>query len=75
MNLENPTQENLKFILDELAENLNVVNREILDPKDYDLEKYGELKLMYDMIKQKGQLSAPETQAFIDELRSVRKDT
>ncbi len=74
MNLENPSQENLKFILDELADNLKVVNREIMDPDDYDLEKYGELKLMYDMIKQKGQLSASETQAFIDELRSVRKN-
>ncbi|MBP1949092.1 DUF1128 domain-containing protein [Virgibacillus litoralis] len=73
MNLENPSQENLKFILDELAEMLNVVNRTIMDPEDYDLEKYEDIKFMYEMIKQKGQLSASETQAFIDELRSVRK--
>ncbi|MGP4106952.1 DUF1128 domain-containing protein [Virgibacillus sp. L01] len=73
MNLENPSQENLKFILDELAEMLNVVNRTIMDPEDYDLDKYEDIKFMYDMIKQKGQLSASETQAFIDELRSVRK--
>ncbi|SDQ61424.1 Uncharacterized protein YfkK, UPF0435 family [Virgibacillus subterraneus] len=73
MNLENPSQENLKFILDELAEMLNVVNRTIMDPEDYDLEKYEDIKFMYDMITQKGQLSASETQAFIDELRSVRK--
>lgn len=73
MNLENPSQENLTFILDELAEMLNVVNRTIMDPEDYDLDKYEDIKFMYDMIKQKGQLSASETQAFIDELRSVRK--
>lgn len=73
MNLENPSQENLKFMLDELADQLAVVNREILDSKDYDLDKYEEIKFMYDMIKQKGQLSASETQAFIDELRTVRK--
>ncbi|MFB4167529.1 DUF1128 domain-containing protein [Virgibacillus sp. JSM 102003] len=73
MNLENPSKENLTFILDELAEMLNVVNRTIMDPEDYDLDKYEDIKFMYDMIKQKGQLSASETQAFIDELRSVRK--
>jgi uncharacterized protein YfkK (UPF0435 family) len=73
MGLETPTKENLKVILDELAEHLNVVNRIIMDPKDYDLDKYDELKMMYDMVKQKGRLSTSETQAFIDELRSVRK--
>ncbi|WP_164669033.1 DUF1128 domain-containing protein [Virgibacillus doumboii] len=73
MNLENPSKENLEYILNELAEKLNVVNREIMDPEDYDLDKYEEIKFMYDMIIQKGQLSASETQAFIDELRSVRK--
>ncbi|QKY69005.1 DUF1128 domain-containing protein [Lentibacillus sp. CBA3610] len=73
MNLENPTQENLKFMLDELAEQLSVVNPELLDSADYDLEKYEDIKFMYDMVKQKGHLSASETQAFIAELRSVRK--
>ncbi|HLR62150.1 MAG TPA: DUF1128 domain-containing protein [Lentibacillus sp.] len=73
MNLENPTRENLKFMLDELADQLGVVNREVMDAADYDLDKYADIKFMYDMIKQKGQLSPSETQAFIDELRSVRK--
>ncbi|WP_010530630.1 DUF1128 domain-containing protein [Lentibacillus jeotgali] len=73
MNLENATQENLKFMLDELAEQLSVVNREVMQPEDYDLDKFDDIKFMYDMVKQRGQLSPSETQAFIDELRSVRK--
>ncbi|MFZ3576575.1 DUF1128 domain-containing protein [Virgibacillus sp. DJP39] len=73
MNLEQPSEENLKILLDELADRLKVANRSLLDPEDYDLEKYDELKFMYDMVVQKGHLSASETQAFIDELRSVRK--
>ncbi|GGJ92479.1 UPF0435 protein [Lentibacillus kapialis] len=73
MNLETPTQENLKFMLDELAEQLEVVNREVMDAEDYNLEKYDDIKFMYEMVKQKGQLSLSETKAFIDELRSVRK--
>ncbi|HLR41145.1 MAG TPA: DUF1128 domain-containing protein [Virgibacillus sp.] len=73
MDLDYPSKENLKYILDELAECLTVANRAIMDPEDYDLNKYEDLKLMYDMIIQKGQLSASESQAFIEELRSVRK--
>ncbi|MFA1818601.1 DUF1128 domain-containing protein [Virgibacillus oceani] len=73
MNLDQPTEQNLKIILDELADRLEVANRALMDPEDYDLEKYDELKLMYDMIINKGSLSASETQAFIEELRSVRK--
>ncbi|GAB3067523.1 DUF1128 domain-containing protein [Virgibacillus ainsalahensis] len=73
MNLDYPSQENMKIILNELADRLNVVNRTILDPDDYNIDKYDDLKLMYDMILQKGNLSAAETQAFIEELRTVRK--
>ncbi|MBY7143664.1 DUF1128 family protein [Virgibacillus sp. NKC19-3] len=73
MNLEYPSKENLKLLLHELADHLGVVNRKIMDPDDYDIDKYDDLKLMYDMITQKTNLSAAEKQAFIEELRSVRK--
>ncbi|GAQ17816.1 hypothetical protein OPHB3_1753 [Oceanobacillus picturae] len=74
MNLENPSKENMSYILEQLGERLDVVNRTILDPEDYDLNKYDELKLMYEIVVQKGRLSASEAQAFIEELRSVRKN-
>jgi len=73
MNLDNPSYENLGYILDVLADKLSVANRSLLDPEDYNIGKYDDLKLMYDMVINKGTLSAGETQAFIDELRSVRK--
>jgi len=73
LNLDHPSKENLEFILDELATKLNVVNRSLLDPEDYDLDKYNDLKLMYEIVIQKGQLTASETQAFIGELGATRK--
>ncbi|WP_010649372.1 DUF1128 domain-containing protein [Oceanobacillus massiliensis] len=73
MSLEKANEENMKLLLHELAERLNVVNRSIMDPEDYDLNKYEDLKFMYDMVVQKGQLSASETQAFIQELATIRK--
>ncbi|MDC3416425.1 DUF1128 domain-containing protein [Aquibacillus salsiterrae] len=73
MNLNDASKENLDFIINEMAELLKVVNRSIMDPDDYDLAKYNELKSLYDLIKQKGQLSVAETQAFVQELAASRK--
>lgn len=73
MGLENANEENMKILLDGLAEQLNIANRSIMDPEDYDLSKYEDLKFMYDMVVRKNQLSAPEKQAFITELATIRK--
>ncbi|MFD1850412.1 DUF1128 domain-containing protein [Oceanobacillus bengalensis] len=73
MNLETASEENLKFILEQLADKLNVVNRGLLDAEDYDIDKYDDLKLMYDIVIQKGKLSVLETQAFVEELGRIRK--
>lgn len=73
MNLDNPSQENLEFILKELTKKLDVANRKIMDPDGYNLEKYDELKFMYDVVIAKETLSPSETQAFVSELRTVRK--
>ncbi|WP_010093477.1 DUF1128 domain-containing protein [Ornithinibacillus scapharcae] len=74
MNLKNPTKENLEFMLTDLADRLSVVNRGLMDVEDYDLNKYMDIKFMYDIVVQKGSLSALETQAFIEELGKVRKN-
>ncbi|MBO1003837.1 DUF1128 domain-containing protein [Pseudogracilibacillus auburnensis] len=73
MNLDKPSQENLKYILEQLVDKLGVANRMLLDEKDYDLNKYDDLKFLYDHVVTSGSLSPAETQAFVDELRSVRK--
>ena len=74
MDLEKGTEENVAYILNDLATRLDVANRSLFDPKHYDINKYTDLKLMYEMIVQKGKLSMMETQAFIEELRLVRKE-
>lgn len=74
MDLEKPTQENLNYILSELTKLLDVANKTLFDPKHYDLNKYSHLKSLYDSLLKKGSLSSLETQAFIDELRFVRKE-
>lgn len=73
MQLEQPSTENMEYMLQALAEKLQVVNRSIMDVEDYNLEKYEDLKWMYDLVISKGRLSASETQAFISELAAIRK--
>lgn len=73
MNLNEPSRENLEFIIHDMADRLNVVNRSIMDPDDYDLNKYQDLKELHAMLEQKGSLSPAESEAFLDELASYRK--
>jgi uncharacterized protein YfkK (UPF0435 family) len=73
LNLEEKSEENLAHIIHEMGRMLQVVNDSIMDPKDYDLDNYEELKSLYDLLQQKGKLTVAETQAFIAELREYRK--
>ncbi len=52
---------------------LAVVNTTLFDPEDYNLEKYDDLKWLYDHLMTKDSLSVSETQAFIEELSTIRK--
>lgn len=73
MSLEQANQENLAYIINDMAEKLQVVNRSLMDPEDYDLAHYEEIKSLYDIVQMKGQLSVSEIQAFVQELGQFRK--
>jgi len=73
MNLQEATQVNLKYLLEQLGEHLGVANRALFDAEDYDLAHYDDLKFLYDHVMQAEKLSPQETAAFVDELSSIRK--
>ncbi|MFC0524108.1 DUF1128 domain-containing protein [Pontibacillus salicampi] len=73
MDLSNPTTDNLHFMINQLAEQLQVVNRGLMDPEDYDMDQYDNIKEVYDMVQMKGQLSVSEIQAVVGELGKFRK--
>ena len=73
MDLNEPSRENLSIIINDMADRLQVVNRSIMNPEDYDLQKYDELKSLHDMLQSKGKLSVVETEAFVQELAAYRK--
>ncbi|TGB04837.1 DUF1128 domain-containing protein [Halobacillus salinus] len=73
MSLEQATEENLAYIIKDMAEKLQVVNRSLMDPEDYDINHYEEIKSLHDIVEMKGQLSVSEIQAFVQELGQYRK--
>lgn len=73
MNLEVNSKENLTYILNELINKLGVANKSLFKTDDYDINKYEELKFMYEVAFKKGKLSPSETEAFLDELKKARK--
>ncbi|MFC4404610.1 DUF1128 family protein [Gracilibacillus xinjiangensis] len=73
MNSENQTQEKFNQMIEEMGKMLKVVNSSLMDPKDYDFEKYDEIEELYDLLNHKGKLTVAETNAFIDELKKYRK--
>ncbi|KGX83677.1 MULTISPECIES: DUF1128 domain-containing protein [Pontibacillus] len=73
MNLNEPTNENLRYMINHLADQLQVVNRGLMDPEDYDLKHYEDIKDIYDMTQMRGQMSVSEIQAVVGELGKFRK--
>ncbi|MGM8214439.1 DUF1128 domain-containing protein [Bacillaceae bacterium W0354] len=73
MNLNEATQENLKYIIDDLTKSLQVLNPSVMNAEHYDLANYDDIKDLYEMVKNKGNISVPEIHAIIDELKKLRK--
>ncbi|MFD2638244.1 DUF1128 domain-containing protein [Piscibacillus salipiscarius] len=73
MNLNEATEENLKYIIEDLSKKLQVLNPTIMDSDNFSLKDYDEIKQLYDMVKSKDQVSVPEIHAIIDELKRLRQ--
>ncbi|AKG04604.1 MULTISPECIES: DUF1128 domain-containing protein [Salimicrobium] len=73
MNLEEANRENLDYMIETLADKLQLVNRSMLKSEDFDMDHYYDIKELYDVAEMKGQLSVPEIQAFVSEMSQYRK--
>ena len=66
-------KENVAHIVDEIKSRLNLVNEALIDPDDFELEKYDELLDLYRMIRKKGTLTPMEMEGILAELGELRK--
>lgn len=73
MELENPTRENIEYIIDAIKQKLQVVNTAAISAKSFDTEQYEDLLDLYEFIQMKASFSMSEMQSIVNELGQLRK--
>jgi uncharacterized protein YfkK (UPF0435 family) len=73
MNLENPSRENIVYIVDQLKKKLTMANISVIQPDFFGLETYDDLLDLYNMIRKKERISISEMEAIVSELGTLRK--
>lgn len=72
MTLEQKSPENLAQMLEEIKDKLQLVNRGVLQPDAFSLDRYEELHDIYKLIVKKSHFSVLEMEGILDELKSLR---
>ncbi|MFZ4450178.1 DUF1128 domain-containing protein [Salibacterium aidingense] len=72
MSLEEPTEDNLNFMVGEIGKKLQVVNASAFEPGNFDLDSYHEVKDIYKMIENKDKVSVSEMDAIVSELGKLK---
>ena len=73
MNLTQPSQENVEYMIDQIKEKLRMVNVDAMKSDNFDDSQYEELHDLYSMVKKRSTFSPSEMQAIASELGSLRK--
>ena len=73
MNLNEPTAENVHFIIDALKDKLRMVNADAMRAESFDESNYEDLYDLYTLVMKRDTFSPSEIQAIVAELGSLRK--
>lgn len=73
MDLSNPSQENIEYILNWVREKLRVVNASMINPDHFGTDSYEDLLDIYHMMERKESFTVSEQEAIISELGRLRK--
>lgn len=73
MELSNPTQENVVFMIEQIKEKLRMVNVDAMQADQFNAEKYEDLLYLYEMVMKRESFSLSEMNAIVSELGELRK--
>lgn len=73
MDLQQNTNENIKFLVSEIVTKLKMVNVEAIKLESLSDERYEDLVDIYHLVQSKNQFSPNEMQALVEELGNLRK--
>ncbi len=73
MNLTQPSQENVVYMIEQIKEKLRMVNVDAMRAESFDDSAYEDLHYLYTMVMKRNTFSPSEMQAIAAELGSLRK--
>jgi uncharacterized protein YfkK (UPF0435 family) len=73
MNLAQPSQENVEYMIEQIKEKLRMVNVDAMRSESFDDSAYEDLHYLYTMVMKRDSFSPSEMQAIAAELGSLRK--
>ncbi len=73
MNLTQPSQENVEYMIEQIKEKLRMVNVDAMKAEHFDDSHYEDLLYLYNMVMKRQNFSPSEMQAIAQELGSLRK--
>lgn len=73
MNLSVKNEKNLAYMIEKIAEKLQMINASVIKAEHFSIDCYDELYELYSLITSKQQFSVSEIEAIIAELGYLRK--
>ncbi|WNB90432.1 DUF1128 domain-containing protein [Bacillus sp. NEB1478] len=73
MDLSIENHENISFMIESLKKKLQIVNSGIIQPEDYELNKYEDVKELYEMVMKMPSFSIRDMESIVEELASLKK--
>lgn len=73
MDLTVKSENNVAFMVEGIKGKLKVVAAQSIKPDHFDIDKYDDLKDMYEVVMSKQHFSISEIEALCDELRLLKK--
>ncbi|MDR7074535.1 DUF1128 domain-containing protein [Fictibacillus barbaricus] len=73
MDLTIENHENMSYMIESLKKKLQIVNSGIIQPEDYELNKYEDVKELYEMVMKMPSFSIRDMESIVEELASLKK--
>ena len=73
MNLTQPSQQNVEYMIEQIKDKLRMVNVDAMKSEHFDESSYEDLLYLYTMVMKRETFSPSEMQAIASELGTLRK--
>ncbi|WP_027094502.1 DUF1128 domain-containing protein [Cohnella thermotolerans] len=72
MDLSQPTKENVEFMIEAIKTKLRMASGAAMQASHFQVDRYEDIKDIYDMVQSKDKFSISEVEALVSELGKLR---